>query len=839
MAGISRASAQTVLFFDEDTATYGGTPSDHTVVQLCAKLKARGLNVMLYPMPFVDTITPVPKPWRGRIVPANATDAASWFTKTNGYNAFIMHYANLMSGKVDAFVIGSELIGMTGFTDTPGSYPAVAQLVSLAASVKSAMPGTLITYAADWSEYHSLGGWFNLDPLWSSSNIDFVGIDSYFPLTPDLPQLQIIPELIAEYWESGEGWDYYYTDSVARTGQTSYSGDPTYAWKNLEYWWKNTHTNPDTSTTGWTAKMKPIWFTEFGFPSVDGCTNQPNVFYDPTSSENFYPRASKGRVDFQAQRVALDTTLDYLEARETASGNTGLVARRFIWTWDARPFSFWPDLKGVWQDSILWATGHWVNGKLGASTLGAVVAELLQAAGLTPSDYDVTRLTASLEGFILQQPITVRNALEQLASGFFFDVVESDGILKCVPRGNESVKSIPEDDLIPSAKSGVQDVLEINYAHVRIEPTDVITVIVSGVAHEMRVIKTDMESNGLMKISAVAEDVSSYDFYTPAGETSRNITPPVLVPDTLLQFVDAPPLPTDTVPNQGLLRFGVAPDGADWNGAAIYRSDDGGEDGGNTFNLLAGLEGAATFGVIITNLPAGITETWDQVNKVEVLLTSGSLASVSELAVFNGANPALIGDELVQFQNAELIGERTYRLSRLLRGRQGTEWAVGSHSAGDRFILLSPALYGTAIANNLIGRQLFYKGVSVGNSLGNTDEVTFTYTGRNLKPFAPVHVKGVRDGSGNLSISWIRRSRVDAEWRDGVGIPLGEESELYEVEILDGSTVVRTIGATSPSASYSAAVQTTNFGSPQSSISVKVYQLSVVVGRGYATNASI
>src|SRR5690606_11908716 len=310
---------------------------------------------------------------------------------------------------------------------------------------------------------------------------------------------------------------------------------------------------------------------------------------------------------------------------------------------------------GVWQDSILWATGHWVNGKLGASTLGAVVAELLQAAGLTPSDYDVTRLTASLEGFILQQPITVRNALEQLASGYFFDVVESDGILKCVPRGNTSVKSVPEADLIPSAKSGVQDVLEIHYAqelelpqrvnvtyldrpfnydpvtqpsqrqvvravdqvtmnlpivmgatqakqvaditlygtwkerlsfsltvppkYVRLEPTDVITVIVSGVAHEMRVIKTDMEANGLMKINAVAEDVSSYDFYTPPGETSRNITPPVLVPDTLLQFVDAPPLPPDTVPNQGLLRLGVAPSGADWNGAAIYRSDDGGEDG--------------------------------------------------------------------------------------------------------------------------------------------------------------------------------------------------------------------------------------------------------------------
>ncbi len=915
VAGISRASASVVLNFGDGKPTYGGTPSDHTVVQICAELKARGLNVMLYPMIFVDTITPEPKPWRGRIIPANATDANNWFTKTNGYNAFIMHYANLLSGDVDAFVIGSELVGMTGFTDSPGSYPAVSKLVTLAGNVKAAMPGTIITYAADWSEYHSRGGWFNLDPLWASSNIDVVGIDSYFPITPDLPQVQITPEIIAEYWEKGEGWDYYFLDSVARTGQTSYGGNAAYAWKNLEYWWKNTHTNPNAVTTGWTSKMKPVWFTEFGFPSVDGCTNQPNVFYDPTSSESFFPRASRGRVDFQAQRVALDATLDYLEERRLETGNANLVPRRFVWTWDARPFSFWPDLENVWQDSILWATGHWVNGKLGASTLGAVVAELFQAAGLTASDYDVTRLTATLEGYIIQQPITVRNAIEQLTAAFFFDVVESDGILKCVPRGNASIKNVPEDDLIPGGKGDAQSVLEINYAqelelpqrvnvtyidrpfnydpvtqtsqrqvvkavdqvtmnlpivmgatqakkvadvtlygtwkerisfflslppkYVRIEPTDIITVNVSGVAHEMRVIKTDMEANGMMKLSAVAEDISSYDFYSPPGETGSNLQPPVLVPGTLVQFIDAPPLPVDTVQNQGLLRIGVAADGPNWNGAAIYRSDDGGEDGGNTFNVLAGLDGAATFGAIITDLGNGTAVTWDEFNMVEVLLSSGSLASVSELAVFNGANAALIGEELVQFQNAVLIGENTYRLSRLLRGRQGTEWAMGLHDPGDRFVLLSPALYTTAIANNLIGRELYYKTVSVGNSLGNTDELAFTYTGKNLKPFAPVHVTGVRDGSANLTISWVRRSRVDAEWRDGVDIPLGEESERYEVEIYSGLTLKRTLTATSPTVAYSAAQQVTDFGSAQSSVSVKVYQLSAVVGRGYPAVASV
>jgi hypothetical protein len=129
--------------------------------------------------------------------------------------------------------------------------------------------------------------------------------------------------------------------------------------------------------------------------------------------------------------------------------------------------------------------------------------------------------------------------------------------------------------------------------------------------------------------------------------------------------------------------------------------------------------------------------------------------------------------------------------------------------------------------------------VSVGNTLATTDEEAFTYTGRNLEPFSPVHISGERDGSDNLTISWIRRSRIDSEWRDGVGIPLGEESEAYQVDILDSDDVVRTIEVTSPTASYSAADQTTDFGSAQSSIDVKIYQMSAVVGRGYAAEATI
>ena len=50
---------------------------------------------------------------------------------------------------------------------------------------------------------------------------------------------------------------------------------------------------------------------------------------------------------------------------------------------------------------------------------------------------------------------------------------------------------------------------------------------------------------------------------------------------------------------------------------------------------------------------------------------------------------------------------------------------------------------------------------------------------------------------------------------------------------------MRTIEVTSPTASYNATDQTTDFGSAQSSVDVKVYQLSAVIGRGYAASATI
>lgn len=926
VAGIARNDAEIVLNFADGTPTYGGTPSDKSVIQAAQLLKARGLKVMFYPFLMIDTIDTMSgednKPWRGRIVPTSSSDVTTFFTRANGYNRFIRHYSQLsvdgvsLASLLDSFIIGSEMVGMTGFDAGGHTYPAVSAFKTLAANVKSDLGGSVpVSYAADWSEYHSTDGWFNLDPLWTDANIDFVGIDAYFPLTPDLPQSEITEAKIIEYWEKGEGWDYYYTDAVARTGLTNYS-DPEYAWKNVEHWWNSAHENPDGNPTGWTAKLKPVWFTEYGFPSVDACANQPNVFYDPKSIESFFPRASRGRIDYQAQREAINATEDYLEARNATAGKEDLIPYRFIWTWDARPFPFYPDLQSVWADYNLYPTGHWVNGKLGASTLGAIVAQILARVGLSGSDYDVSRLTQSVDGFVIDSQTTARDALELLKVAYFFDMVESEGVLKFIPRGQSSIAEIDEQKLLPNGSGAVRSALEIARAqdlelpgkvsvsyinrpagfqtvtqhaqrqtvsstdHItvsfpiimgdqyakqiadislynawisrtsfslslppefaQVEPADVITVSAGGVNHLMRVVSSNMDRTGAQQITAAAEDVASYDFYTPPGNAITEQGQGVLIPETELILLDLPPLPTDTG-SDGVMRAAAVALGDSWTGAGIYRSIDGGVDGGNNFASITSTTAKAVKGFVLNQLDAWDGgNLFDMTNTLDVALISGTLASVSELALLNGANACVIGNEIIQFQNATLTAQGRYTLSKLLRGRQGTEHETANHVPGEPFILIDSALLEIPVAPANFGLQRFYKGVTFGAKVADVAEQAFTYTGKTLRPFSPVQITGARDGSGNLTLSWIRRTRISGEWRDGVDVPLGEQNEAYEVEILSGSTVVRTItGLAAATASYSAAEQTADFGTPQSSIDVRIYQLSAIFGRGVPGEATI
>ena len=73
-------------------------------------------------------------------------------------------------------------------------------------------------------------------------------------------------------------------------------------------------------------------------------------------------------------------------------------------------------------------------------------------------------------------------------------------------------------------------------------------------------------------------------------------------------------------------------------------------------------------------------------------------------------------------------------------------------------------------------------------------------------------------------------------------VPLVEEVEAYEVEILDGVAVKRTLTASTTSAVYSSADQIADWGgllAPGDTLNIRIFQLSALIGRGAAKTVTL
>ena len=220
----------------------------------------------------------------------------------------------------------------------------------------------------------------------------------------------------------------------------------------------------------------------------------------------------------------------------------------------------------------------------------------------------------------------------------------------------------------------------------------------------------------------------------------------------------------------------------------------------------------------------------------------GTLASISDDSLANGFNAMIVlkanGEvEILQFRDVTVLGNGLYRLSWLNRGRRGTDTMAGGLLPGDAFILLSSATV-LPIQLPIASRNvpLVWRGVSINQLPENAQSESATITGRDKMPYAPVHVTATLGGS-DVHLAWLRRTRLGGDLLAGTGtVPLNEQVEAYEVDILaaPGGTVKRTLtGLTSPAAVYTAAQITADFGTRPAALSLRVYQLSSIVGRGF------
>jgi hypothetical protein len=93
----------------------------------------------------------------------------------------------------------------------------------------------------------------------------------------------------------------------------------------------------------------------------------------------------------------------------------------------------------------------------------------------------------------------------------------------------------------------------------------------------------------------------------------------------------------------------------------------------------------------MTPLPSGPELFFDLLNIVNVTLIGGTVSSVTDADLLNGANLIAInganGWELLQFGVATLVSGTTYNLTRLLRARYGTYLSMGA-GASSRLVYL-------------------------------------------------------------------------------------------------------------------------------------------------------
>lgn len=428
----------------------------------------------------------------GAATPANYTVSGATVSWTGaptdwGLRRMMLHYAHLCvaAGGVDAFLIGSELRGLSQIRSGASTYPAVTALQSLAAACRSILgSATKISYAADWSEYFGhqpqdgTGDlFFHLDPLWADANIDFIGIDNYMPLSDwrdgdqhldalaGWPAIYDLPYLQSNI-EGSERFDWFYASDGNRTAQIrtpitdgAYGKPWVFRTKDLRSWWTNLHFNrpggvESGSPTAWVPQSKPIRFTEAGAPAVDRGTNQPNVFYDPKSSESFLPYNSRGYQDDLVQRRYIEALYPYWndDANNPVSGiyagrmiDTAEIA---IWTWDARPYPAFPVRSDVWSDIENYRLGHWLTGRIGGCGLAELVRELCRTGGVPDALIDVTQLAATVPGYAITAIESARASLAPLAQFYGFDVVETGGQLRFVPRGRAAVAQIAAETLV-------------------------------------------------------------------------------------------------------------------------------------------------------------------------------------------------------------------------------------------------------------------------------------------------------------------------------------------------------------------------------------------------------
>jgi hypothetical protein len=371
-----------------------------------------------------------------------------------------------------------------------------------------------------------------------------------------------------------------------------------------------------------------------------------------------------------------------------------------------------------------------------------------------------------------------------------------------------------------------------------LEPGDVVNLALPQTTYTVRIVRKS-EAGGLVQWEAVDHSSAAYTTSVVAGQTPPGV--PVGLPAvTQCEIMDLPPL-RDNDDDGGVYAAVVPISGRRWNGALIERRPINVA----TWQAVETVYSGGTLGCMVTALPPfSGGNRWDQSSEAQVEMLSGALSSVTELAVLNGANAALIGDEIVQFREATLLSGTTYRLRGFLRQRRATTAEAATHTANERFVLLDAAsLRRIEVSLGEVGYTFVYTAVTLGGRRDLMYRQTVKHTGRAIRPLSPVLLNAVRGADDRLRFSWTRRARINAAWNDFADVPLDEPDELYDVELVTNDVLALRLlylpDWDRREVEWTLGQQIAATNQPVQQVVLRVWQKSNRVGRGELAEAVV
>lgn len=368
-----------------------------------------------------------------------------------------------------------------------------------------------------------------------------------------------------------------------------------------------------------------------------------------------------------------------------------------------------------------------------------------------------------------------------------------------------------------------------------LETGDVIGITVEGSRYLVRLTRITLGANFEMACEGEAYDPVVLQ---GQGVGSGGTFPGQGLPSygtTHIQIVDVPNWEEARVDTPG---FYVAATGSgpSWKAALVDLS----RDEGATWELVSNTSVYSIMGACTSILqnPVNNKEHYklDTTSFVDVDMVKGTLSSITDDQLLNTQkNLALVGNEIIQFKTATLIGERKYRLTNLLRGRRGSENNMYSHEAAELFVLLDHLAF-IPIPTADLGRTIHARIRPVGSSEMYYREIT--PQGYNAYPWAPVHIRAKKDTTtGDVTITFYPRSRIGTEFPNEGENGVDTSPEQYTIEVRNAANTgpARVVTVTEPRYVYTAAEIAADFGeTAPTALRLRVHQRSTFVnGNGF------